>query len=471
MPSLASSASPASDWTTATSPKTAAATASAGNLIVVLGGTEDSSTTLGVPSDGSNAYTLLTSSAIASNCAGYAWTTGIVGQLAITTASLPGGTVGTAYNATLTATGGTGTGYTWSAAGALPAGLSLNAGTGLISGTPATTGTSGFTITVKDSASNTASAAFSIVITTVSSLAPTGPTGTWTLAWNDEFNDGAGMSGHTNGLSQSKWNVGNYFGPSSPGGPGYQGKSKTASNGAGAIEFYGPGSLSFPSGGGMNMSNYAPGGGPDGSYSISGFSSNSEGAGVNTSGIMNITCNTGYSVPSGIASTVIQAASITVEAKIKWAGPCTDGSYWDWFGTYNSGDCSTPGYPNSGTWTEEMDWWEELGSTSQGNSFAIHMHPTLTYNGPTSTPSSLQNTDLSQAFHIYTVQMTYSTIALWVDGIAVGGISPTTAMMQAQWATPQYIGIMHQLRSGYTLVTGSGGVTPLQVAYVRVFTQ
>jgi len=53
--------------------------------------------------------------------------------LQITTASLPGATVGTAYSATLAATGGAAP-LVWSATG-LPAGLSLNAQTGQISGT------------------------------------------------------------------------------------------------------------------------------------------------------------------------------------------------------------------------------------------------------------------------------------------------------------------------------------------------
>ena len=85
--------------------------------------------------------------------------------------------------------------------------------------------------------------------------------------------------------------------------------------------------------------------------------------------------------------------------------------------------------------------------------------------------SALQNTDLSAAYHTYTVQYTYSTITLWVDGVEVSGISPSSAVCQAQWATPQYLNIQLQLRSGYTAVTGVNGVQPLSVEYVRVFTQ
>jgi Putative Ig domain len=59
--------------------------------------------------------------------------------LLITTTSLPSGQVGTAYNATLAASGGTPP-YQWSvSSGALPPGLTLAAATGVISGTPTRT--------------------------------------------------------------------------------------------------------------------------------------------------------------------------------------------------------------------------------------------------------------------------------------------------------------------------------------------
>jgi uncharacterized protein (TIGR03437 family) len=84
-------------------------------------------------------------------------------RVAITTTSLPGGVVGSAYGFTLLATGGL-LPYTWSViGGALPGGLALSAA-GVLSGTPTAAATFGFTAEVKDSFNQTASAILSITI-------------------------------------------------------------------------------------------------------------------------------------------------------------------------------------------------------------------------------------------------------------------------------------------------------------------
>jgi hypothetical protein len=63
----------------------------------------------------------------------------VVSPLNITTSSLPLGTVGVIYSATLTALGGAAP-LTWSVTGALPAGLSFNTSTAIITGTPLASG-------------------------------------------------------------------------------------------------------------------------------------------------------------------------------------------------------------------------------------------------------------------------------------------------------------------------------------------
>ena len=86
--------------------------------------------------------------------------------VSITTAlALPTGYVGGSYSQTLAATGGSGTGYTWSVTGdsTLPAGLILSAA-GVLSGKPTVAGTPSFSITVTDSVGNTASATFSMTV-------------------------------------------------------------------------------------------------------------------------------------------------------------------------------------------------------------------------------------------------------------------------------------------------------------------
>lgn len=73
------------------------------------------------------------------------------GALTITTTSLPAGTVGSSYSATLSASGGT-TPYTWSiTTGSLHAGLALTQPTGQISGTPTVAGNNSITFMVTDS--------------------------------------------------------------------------------------------------------------------------------------------------------------------------------------------------------------------------------------------------------------------------------------------------------------------------------
>src|ERR1700677_572171 len=84
--------------------------------------------------------------------------------LTVTTTSLAGGTVTVPYSATLAATGGTGSGYSWNmSAGMLPGGMTL-ASSGLLSGTPTAMGTFNFPAAVTDSSQASATASLSLVI-------------------------------------------------------------------------------------------------------------------------------------------------------------------------------------------------------------------------------------------------------------------------------------------------------------------
>ena len=110
--------------------------------------------------------------------------------LAITTASAPNGTVGTAYAASFAASGGIAP-YTFSASG-LPAGMSMSAA-GAISGTPTAPGTATIVVTVKDSSGASTSQSFAVTI----GLPPTPP-----LSFNI-----AGISDTANPLQQPRLQV------------------------------------------------------------------------------------------------------------------------------------------------------------------------------------------------------------------------------------------------------------------------
>jgi len=111
---------------------------------------------------------------------------------AITTASLPDGTVGTAYSQTLAATGDAT--ITWSLeSGSLPTGLTL-LGSGTISGTPTTAGTSNFTVKATNAAGNDTKQ-LSITITGGINLSLNG-------VWKDDGGTRITVSGSTGALSQ-----------------------------------------------------------------------------------------------------------------------------------------------------------------------------------------------------------------------------------------------------------------------------
>lgn len=126
---------------------------------------------------GSSSFTVQAKDA-AGRIASQPLTVSVGTALSIITTSLPNGTSGTAYNATIAATGGTAP-YTWSmASGQLPAGLILSS-VGILSGTPTAAGSFSFTVQAKDAAGRTASQPLSVSICAALSITTTSlPNGT-----------------------------------------------------------------------------------------------------------------------------------------------------------------------------------------------------------------------------------------------------------------------------------------------------
>jgi hypothetical protein len=120
-----------------------------------------------------------------------AFTIEVVAGLTVTTAPvLPSDSVGVSYTATLAAAGGQAP-YTWAVtAGGLPAGVVLDAKSGAVFGTPTASGTFSFTVTVTDSASNTAAKQFTIGISAGLTIttAPVLPNGAIGAAYSAALN-------------------------------------------------------------------------------------------------------------------------------------------------------------------------------------------------------------------------------------------------------------------------------------------
>jgi hypothetical protein len=114
------------------------------------------------------------------------------------TGSLPGGTVGVGYSASLplTASGGTRP-YTWSVSPATPApGLTFSAADQSIAGTPTAAGTFTITVQVRDAAGNTATRAFTLAIT-ASELRITSDRQLPDAKWNEAYSFTAAADGGT----------------------------------------------------------------------------------------------------------------------------------------------------------------------------------------------------------------------------------------------------------------------------------
>jgi len=138
----------------------------------------------GVNISGANGNTIGGTTAGAGNLISGNTNEGVLIQSSGTTGNLiEGNLIGTAYSQTLAASGGSGTGYTFTVTSVtLPAGLILST-SGTSGGTTTSAGMSTFTVQVQDSLGNTATQSYTLTITAapLTSIALTGPGGATTL--------------------------------------------------------------------------------------------------------------------------------------------------------------------------------------------------------------------------------------------------------------------------------------------------
>jgi hypothetical protein len=136
--------------------------------------------------------------------------------LAITPASLPNGTINTAYSQQLSATGGTGA-IAWAiSGGALPAGVTLAPSTGILSGTPTASGAFNFTVTATDSLTQIGTRAYSLTINGVLAITPTSlPNGTINTPYTQQLTATGGTGAISWAVSAGALPTGLTLGPTS----------------------------------------------------------------------------------------------------------------------------------------------------------------------------------------------------------------------------------------------------------------
>jgi hypothetical protein len=296
---------------------------------------------------------------------------------------------------------------------------------------------------------------------------PLGPTGTWTLAFHDEFDDTAGMSGPTRGLAASKWNSGWQSGPKSPGVGDIQAVTYPVQ--ATETEYYGPAGVVFPGDGAVHLRMMA---GVDNGGSFGGHTV--ESGMITTAGLMAINPGS-VAVGAGLQPYTVSGTSV-LEVRMRVPGPnAKAGAYWTglWMtnsGNYGGTNPSGSAWPGGAGYHEEIDLIEWYNPGSTGANGRFHLHAASEYGGMSSAPPSLQNVDLSLAYHVYTYRFSTSAVELWVDGMPVTGVNPTAAQVAVQWASPQYVMLAFQAYAGASIPTSvNGPQTDMMIDYVRVW--
>ena len=152
----------------------------------------------------SNTTVAVTATSVADKTKSMSSTVVVTPAPSVTTTTLANGTVGTAYSATLQASGGAGT-LTWALASgsSLPAGLSLSSA-GTISGTPTAAGSTNFTVKISDasgsqqgSATATKQLSLTIAPAPLTVVTTSLPAGTANVAYSEPLQASGGTPPYT----------------------------------------------------------------------------------------------------------------------------------------------------------------------------------------------------------------------------------------------------------------------------------
>lgn len=275
-------------------------------------------------------------------------------------------------------------------------------------------------------------AALGVLAVTASAAAPAppaGPKGPFCLAFNDEFDDAPGMSGPTRGLAADKWNSGWYK-------LGIDATSQPVQ--ASEAQWYGPGGIVF------NRNGMA---------------------------VLKLTRNPSAEYGKQYRSGAINTASrftfsasrhrTVVEARVQVPGPVSrGGGYWPAFWLLSNDN--SPG--GSGTYPPEIDIFEFFGDSRDPYS---HLHTT---GGDINKPFRITDgaTDLSRAFHIYTIEISAGVIRFFLDGRLKWLERDRAIIARLLNADPMYVLLNMQFGGAAGVPTGAVPAS-MRIDHVRVW--